>query len=616
MRYVTQNELMRGFTFRPAGVTAVVLGLLASLIGGASPAQAEPAPVRILSGWMPYWMTSPSNPEGVNSAVQNADLFVDVSPFWYSATSAPGGNVQVGVNRNFTSAATSIPWAMGQLKGAGLTVIPAIADGSGKGRMAAVLADPAKRAAHIGDLVAMVTGGGYDGLDLDYETFAFSDGRSSWAATQPNWTAFIQELSAALHAQGKLLSVTIPPPCDTRSRCGGENGYWVYNMPGIAPFADRIRIMAYDYSYHAIGPIAPITWVQNIVEYSKTVMDPAKLQIGVPTYGRAWTKKSGNSFQLTGNCPTSGSSGAAKTAWNSLTKMSSVTAAEIPNVLAKNSVAESSVIWDDAAKETWFEYDKNVNWSGGTCTARRVSWYVGPDGVLARSQLVGNLGINAAALWTIGGENPAQWALLRSYAQSLAPAQTTATLTVPGAVVAGQPITATGTVLVNGAPVAGLPAVLQYAPLGSADFVDLAQVATGADGTAVFTVTVPGSGLLRMSVPATDAAPAAVSAESTVSFGSTVSVKVKTPKVSPKGTIKVKAIVRPAQAGQKVLLQNLVNGSWKNVGAGKADARGRVVLTGKAPSSKGRYTYRVVARAMGAVEQGFSPDFRIRVLKR
>ena len=30
------------------------------------------------SGWLPYWMTSPGRPDGVNSAVQNADLFADM----------------------------------------------------------------------------------------------------------------------------------------------------------------------------------------------------------------------------------------------------------------------------------------------------------------------------------------------------------------------------------------------------------------------------------------------------------------------------------------------------------------------------------------------------------
>ena len=74
-----------------------------------------------------------------------------------------------------------------------ITVLPAIADGSGKGRMASTLADPALRAQHVADIVALVVANGYDGIDLDYEVFAFSDGSSSWGATQPNWTAFVTE---------------------------------------------------------------------------------------------------------------------------------------------------------------------------------------------------------------------------------------------------------------------------------------------------------------------------------------------------------------------------------------------------------------------------------------
>ena len=145
-------------------------------------AQADgPAPKRVASGWLPYWMTSPGRPVGVTSAVQNADLFTDVSPFWYSATAKSGGGVQVRLNPNFTNGAANAAWAMGQLKGAGLTVLPAIADGSGKGRMASTLADPALRAQHVADIVDLVVANGYDGIDLDYETFAFSDGSSSWA---------------------------------------------------------------------------------------------------------------------------------------------------------------------------------------------------------------------------------------------------------------------------------------------------------------------------------------------------------------------------------------------------------------------------------------------------
>lgn len=591
-----------------------------ALLGVASPAQADPAPKRILSGWMPYWMTTQSQPQGITSVVQNADLFVDVSPFWYSATAKPGGGVQVRVNPNFKNASTNIPWAMGQLRAAGVTVLPAIADASGKGRMAAALADPAQRAAHVADLVAMVMANGYDGLDLDYEGFAFSDGSASWPATQPNWTAFVQELSAALRAQGKLLSVTIPSPCDTRNRCGGRSGYWVYNLPAIAQVADRVRIMAYDFSVQGIGPIAPIGWVTAITQHATSVMDPAKLQIGVPTYGRAWTKKNSNgSFVLSGTCPNRNGSASERRAWGELTDRAAFTSADAPRVLTRAGVPESAITFDAQAQESWVEYDKPVTWTDGagatqTCTARRITWFVGPDGVLARTQLVGTYGLNAAAFWTIGGENPAQWPLLRSYAQSLAPATSTVTITAPPSVVAGQAATIQGSVLVNGAPGSGVPVVLQFAPQGSGDFIDLQTGTTGPDGAVTFQVVLPGSGVLRISSAATETAPAGISTEVTVAVGATVTTRLRTDSVSRGGTIKVRVIVRPPAQRQKVLLQRLTrDGSWEKVSSAKVNAKGRVLLIGTAPDGKGRYTFRVVAPGGNGIGEGISPTFQVRV---
>lgn len=565
-------------------------------------------------------MTTQAKPQGITSVVQNADLFVDVSPFWYSATAKPGGGVQVKVNPNFANSSSNIPWAMGQLRAAGVTVLPAVADSSGKGRMAAALADPAQRAAHVADLVSMVMSNGYDGLDLDYEGFAFSDGSASWAATQPNWTAFVQELSAALRAQGKLLSVTIPSPCDTRNRCGGQSGYWVYNLPVIAQFADRIRIMAYDFSVQGIGPIAPITWVTAITQHAVSVMDPAKLQIGVPTYGRAWTKKNANgSFVLAGNCPNRNGSSSERRAWGELTDRAAFTSADAPRVLTRAGIPESAITFDAQAQESWVEYDKPVTWTDAsgatqTCTARRISWFVGPDGVLARTQLVGAYGLNAAAFWTIGGENPAQWPLLRSYAQSLAPATATVAITAPPSVVTGQTTAVQGSVLVNGAPGAGIPVVLQFAPQGTADFVELQSATTGPDGAVTFQVVLPASGVLRIASAATATAPAGISTEATIAVGATVTTRLRTPSVSRAGEIKVRVIVRPASKQQKVLLQRLNrDGTWERVSAAKVDPKGRVLLIGTAPSTKGRYTFRVIAPGGNGISEGVSSTFRVRV---
>ena len=58
--------------------------------------------------------------------------------------------------------------------------------------------------------------------------FAFNQ-RDTWDQIKPNWISFVAELSAALHAQNKLLSVTVPPVWNN-----GNSGYTVYAQAEIA----------------------------------------------------------------------------------------------------------------------------------------------------------------------------------------------------------------------------------------------------------------------------------------------------------------------------------------------------------------------------------------------
>lgn len=501
------------------------LGVVASLVL-ASPASA--APVRIVSGWIPYWMASQARPVGVNSAVANADLFSEVSPFWFSATPNGSGGVKVGFNPNYTNGAANAAWATSTLKAAGIPVVPSIADGTGKGVMAKTLADPAKRAAHVADLVALTTANGYDGLDLDYEVFAFLDGRASWDGTSPNWIAFVTELAAALHGQGKQLFVTIPPPCDTTNACGGTNGYWVYGLPSIAAVADRVRIMAYDYHVSGAGAIAPIGWVTSIVQHAVSVAPASKIQIGVPTYGRSWTKKVNGSYQLSGDCPSVGSSD-----YNSIVAKASVSDADIPGILAKNNVPPEAVQWDAASGESVVEYDKAASWGGGrTCTVHRVMWFVGPQGVLLRTQLVSQYGLAGAAYWTVGGEDPAQWPMIRDYANSLA------------------------------APVP--------APTPTPD-------------------------------ATTPAAPAVSAVE--------VSPTPRTAKV--RSIVRISVTATPMRAGQPLVLQRKVGGTWKRAASASATDQGTAVLSLRV-KSRASTKYRVVAVGDQTVLSGASRTFTIK----
>ena len=90
---MTHNAWMRRLPPIALTLTALIAGLLVGQVGAASPVYAN-TPDKVISGWMPYWMTSPSRPVGIDSAVANADLFEDVSPFWYSALARKGGGVQ------------------------------------------------------------------------------------------------------------------------------------------------------------------------------------------------------------------------------------------------------------------------------------------------------------------------------------------------------------------------------------------------------------------------------------------------------------------------------------------------------------------------------------------
>ncbi len=60
--------------------------------------------------------------------------------------------------------------------------------------------------------------------------------------------------------------------------------------------------------------------------------------------------------------------------------------------------------------------------------------------MLARTQLVGEFGLSAAAYWTVGGEDPAQWPMIRAYAQSLAPAPTDIAVSGVPSAVFGTPV--------------------------------------------------------------------------------------------------------------------------------------------------------------------------------
>ncbi|MCU1360588.1 MAG: putative glycosidase [Ilumatobacteraceae bacterium] len=369
-----------------AAIAAIVLGGLAW--SRAEPWQRTGPPITV-SGWAPYWQ-----PDAALASFQaNSELFSDVSVLAFSAVAGdsivPYGQLQPDMIATYRAATTE----------RNVPMVATIVDDSPSGTMAAVLADPARRAAHVQLIVSLVIDQGFDGVDLDYEKFAFSDDRSTWATTRPNWIAFLTELSAALHAQSKLLIVSVPPIYDGGQT--GDSGYWVYDPAAMAPLVDRIRIMTYDYSYQGgdPGPIAPIKWVQSVIDAVTDVVPPAKVDLGIPTYGYDWV------LSVAGTCPV-----------DQTPETEPISTDRAARETAQRGITP---VWNQTTAEMSYQYTDTLtgtdaNGAATTCTVNRIVHYLDAEAIHRRAYLAHRNDLHGVALWALGNDDELTWDGLRA----------------------------------------------------------------------------------------------------------------------------------------------------------------------------------------------------------
>ena len=361
------------------GLVLALLGVAAAAVFVAT--NEDPLPTKPdipLDAWVPYWALDASLPD----ARQRVPSMREVSPFWFNAA----GVEQIVVDPNASVELTSE--FMDTVRGLDVDVVPSIIDALPAGEMAAILADPITRAQHVETIRTFAADGDYDGIDIDYEQFAFADGRETWAATRPNWVAFITELAAVLHSDGRSLTVSVPPVYDAGQT--SESGFWVYDYGAISDHVDRIRMMTYDFSVSEPGPIAPLEWVESaIVGAIEATGSPDKLVLGLPAYGRNWP------VRTTGVCPATDVPG-----------RTSVSARSVDELIQRR---DASPVPVDATGEWQFEYDLEVSDGIATCVQTRQVHYVDGDGIALRMDLARQYRLDGVALWAFGFDDDAVW---------------------------------------------------------------------------------------------------------------------------------------------------------------------------------------------------------------
>ncbi|CAB4876382.1 unannotated protein [freshwater metagenome] len=396
-------------------VIALIL-VFSSVVSVQPSANAGSQPRKVLSGWIPYYSMKTALP----AAIANADLIREVMPFWYQLKFNGAKNEAVVTNL-YAPANPSVPISvpLTAMRNAGLTIIPTITDGTSELVLAKLLANPTSRTQVVNAITNLVTTNNYDGIDLDFEGFAFVDKNTTWNSTKLNWIAFIKELSSALKAKNKLLSVTTPYVYNPAE---AQKGYFVYAWADIAAYVDRLRIMTYDYSISRAGPLGPLAWTEKTIKYAISVMPASKVYVGIPGYGRDWVTK------VEGICPVE------------VAKVVKV-GAKAATFLLRDAAALSQSYgvfpkYDEAFGEVNFTYNKvysGLTAAGlaTTCTATRTAWYQDARSFTSRIGFVSKYRLGGVALWTFGMEDMAGSQAIRDAALAIAPDQviSTASLT-------------------------------------------------------------------------------------------------------------------------------------------------------------------------------------------
>jgi spore germination protein len=348
----------------------VIVALLAELLGlaGCASQQPEgedttqvvgtPPTLQAIAGY-----TVPEDRRGV-STIGN-DVLTEISPVWYQPTES--GQLVFATDE----AEQSISAIEAEAVSHHVAVVPSISNFRGERWDAAlihrIISNPQLRQAHITAIVGLITSQGWSGIDIDYESLAARD--------RAAYSAFIHDLAVALHQARRRLTITVHAKV---AEPGDWSGARAQDWRALGASADEVRVMAYDYSTEDSPPgaIAPLPWVEKVLQLAVSEVPRDKIMLGVPTYGYDWA--SGQQAQ--------------DLQWT-----------DVQALIQAHGVA---VTWDQKSQTPWFTY---VDKQGHPHTV----WYEDARSMQAKIDLAVRDRVHGIVIWRLGGEDPAIWKQLR-----------------------------------------------------------------------------------------------------------------------------------------------------------------------------------------------------------
>jgi spore germination protein len=328
---------------------------------------------------MPYWALQ----HDTSVVLANRQDVNEVSPWIYGLT--PSGAIVTQYSNSAQTAAGARD--IQRLRQAGLPIVPSIANITNGNfsyqPIGRILHDPVLAHEQVDSIVSLVDRQDYAGIDIDYEGLHAGD--------QAAYLSFIRELAAALHAQGKVLSVAVFPQTSAADVSASNPAQ---NYAAIGKVANQVRIMGYNnhWATSPPGAVAPIGWVRSVLRYAVSQMPASKVVLGIPLYGYNW------------------GDGAAQTiSWLQALKLS-----RQYGVTAK---------YDQTSQAPTFTYA-----TGGR---PHTVWFENAESTTAKLDAVKGDSVAGVYLWMYGYEDPGTWPALHQTLPTSGPGASSSSTAVP-----------------------------------------------------------------------------------------------------------------------------------------------------------------------------------------
>lgn len=213
-------------------------------------------------------VTTPDANASFPDIIANASGLTTISPTWF----------KLADNEGTVSSIASKEY-VDQAHGRGIEVWGLIDNFSKEVSTEEVLADSAKRARIIDQLLSVAAECGLDGINVDFEQL--SEG------SIPHFLQFLRELTIRAHEKNLVISVDNPVPQD-------YNMYYKRGTQG--KIVDYVIIMGYDEHYSGseqAGSVASLPFVEKGVKRTLEEVPAAKVINAIPFYTRVWTETFG-----------------------------------------------------------------------------------------------------------------------------------------------------------------------------------------------------------------------------------------------------------------------------------------------------------------------------------